>query len=239
MNVLVVGYQGTMGQVVRTLATKDADLSLTGLGIANDAQVFLRIEDAPLPDVILDFSIPSALNSYLDYAIDHRIPCVIATTGYSVEQEARIQRATQHIPVFKSANFSLGVQVLKRLIELATPLLSDMSIDVFEAHHARKLDAPSGTAKALIETITQLRALQVREQSCEARQADTVYVHVERRGAIVGEHRIVYTDDQESLEITHRAHSKEVFAKGALHAVRWVVHQGPGYYTMEDVWKTM
>jgi 4-hydroxy-tetrahydrodipicolinate reductase len=237
MKLLVIGYQGVMGQVVLKHCADAPDLDVYGLGIARTDKVFLRIEDAPLPDVILDFSVASALSSYLDYALTHAIPCVIATTGHTPQQEAEIQHAATRIPVFKSANFSLGIFVLHRLVAQATALLGGMDVDVYDVHHTLKRDAPSGTAKALIETIVEARPLAVRNESHEARQADTLYVHVERRGSVVGEHRVIFSDASETLELKHSAASKDVFAKGALQAVRWIVGQSAGYYAMEDLWK--
>ena len=238
MKVLLVGYQGKMGDVVRQQAKLDPSLEVYGLGIAKESKVYLRIEEAPKPDLILDFSIPEALNSYLDYALEHRIPLVVATTGYSPDQEARLQAASQVVPLFKSANFSLGVFALNRLLEFALQLLPDMDIDLYDAHHKLKLDAPSGTAKHLLKTITQARPLRVQTNTAEARQKASVYVHIERIGSLVGEHRIVFSDTSEIIELRHSAQSKEVFAKGALKAAQWLVHQPAGFYTMEDLWKT-
>jgi 4-hydroxy-tetrahydrodipicolinate reductase len=187
--------------------------------------------------VIVDFSIPQALESYIDYAQVHQIPCVIATTGYTEAQECKINNLSQSVAVFKSANFSVGVFVLNQLVKQATEKLMHMDVDVYDVHHKFKQDAPSGTAKQLIQTITNHRALKPETNSMEARQSDKLYIHVSRQGNVVGEHRIVYSDLSETIELKHAAHSKEVFAQGALLAMNWLVQQKAGLYNMEDLWK--
>jgi len=235
MKLCIIGYQGKMGQVMAHVA-REAGHEVFGLGLDSGDQVYTSLQDAPKPDVIVDFSVPEALASYLEYAQAHQLPCVIATTGYSSAQEQEILHVSQSIPIFKSANFSLGVFVLNQLIQVATQHLQHMDIDVYDIHHKFKQDAPSGTAKLLINTILNDRDLSVESNHLQPRQADKLYVHVSRLGSIVGEHRVVFSDTAETIELKHTAHSKDVFAKGALMASQWILDKPAGYYAMEDLW---
>ncbi len=235
MKICIVGYQGKMGQVMAHVAV-DAGHEVFGLGLFTEEKVYTSLLDAPKPDVIVDFSVPQALDTYLADAQDLKVACVIATTGYTPAQQQQITTASQHIPIFQSANFSLGIFVLNQLLQQATKQLKHMDVDVYDVHHKFKQDAPSGTAKHLIDTILEHRELQVESNQLEARQQDKLYVHVSRQGSVVGQHRIVFSDTAETIELKHSAHSKEVFAKGALKASEWVIHQSAGLYAMEDLW---
>ena len=185
-------------------------------------------------DVICDFASVDALDFYLPYAIEHKIPCVIATTGHSVEQENQIKNASTLIPLFKSANFAYGIFVLNKLLAQAIKYCATAyDIDVFDAHHKFKQDSPSGTAKQLLNTIND-NSTQTYSFGSE-RDNGVIPLHVVRAGNIVGDHAILFSHLSEQIELKHHALSKSVFAEGALQACRFILDKKNGYYTMEDL----
>lgn len=243
MNILIYGILGKMGQRVADQISLSNHLDLVG-GVDPKGRtserfpVYAHIEDAPSADVIIDFSYPDALEHLLSYAISHHIPCVLATTGYSQQQLDIILEASAHIPIFHSANYSFGVLVMRRLLALATTYLEDFDIELIEAHHNRKADAPSGTAKLLVNTINETlpsARTVVTGHVDGKRKPDTIGVHAIRAGSIVGDHTVLFASESESLEISHRAFSKEVFAQGALRAAQFIVSAPVGLYSMDDL----
>ena len=167
---------------------------------------------------------------------------VIATTGYSVDQEAQIGDAAKRIPIFKSANYSYGIVVLRKLLAEAVKHLDvDFDIEVIEAHHHHKKDAPSGTAKLLVETIQKAGTLPhpvaLGHPTDEARHPHSIGVHAIRGGSIVGDHTILFAGAQERITLSHHAESRAVFAHGAIKAAHFIVKQHPGLYTMDDLVK--
>ena len=190
------------------------------------------------PDVIIDFSQPAALDGICAYAGANGVPTVIATTGYSSAQMDEIKALSAKVPVLFSGNYSLGVILLNRLVKEVTPILKDtFDIEIIEKHHNKKADAPSGTAKMLINSVNadgDMNIVYGREGQCKRKKGD-VGVHAVRGGTIVGEHQVIYAGTDEVLELTHYAHSKAIFAKGALRGAHWLVKKPAGLYNMEDV----
>ncbi|HCT63533.1 MAG TPA: 4-hydroxy-tetrahydrodipicolinate reductase [Erysipelotrichaceae bacterium] len=238
MQLLIVGYTGKMGIAIQSLLKQYPQIEATGLSRHEHLNCVSNILDTQGIDLILDFSKPDALGSYLPYAVTHHIPCVIATTGYSDEQLLAIRTASETIPLFYSANFSKGIHVLKQLIKKMNDLCPEDHVDLTDIHHIHKADAPSGTAKALIETIQtgRAQALSVISDQTGLRADHELHLHVSRLGSVVGEHSVIYSSELEAIELKHTAYTKTNFAKGALDAAVWLMDKEPGYYTMEDLY---
>ena len=241
MRLLIVGYTGKMGLSIQSLLRQYPQIEAIGLSRHEHSNCVNNILDAQGIDLILDFSKPEALGSYLPYAISHQIPCVIATTGYSDEQMFAIQNASKTIPLFYSANFSKGIYVLKQLIKKMNDMCPEDHVDLTDIHHIHKADAPSGTAKALIETIQSDRpqALKIVSDTNDKRSSNELHVHVSRLGNVIGEHSVIYSNELEAIELKHTAYTKINFAKGALDAALWQMDKEPGYYTMEDLYENV
>ncbi|MBT5702203.1 MAG: 4-hydroxy-tetrahydrodipicolinate reductase, partial [Gammaproteobacteria bacterium] len=180
---------------------------------------------------------------HLSWCVSHTVPCVIGTTGFSAQQEAVIRVASETIPVVYAPNFSVGVNVVFDLLDRAARVFGDsVDIEVIEAHHRHKVDAPSGTALSLGEHVAKGLGRDLASVSRHgrhgltgARERETIGFHAVRGGEIVGEHTVMFIAGGERLEITHRAQSRANFAEGALRAAAWVVKQSPGRYDMLDV----
>lgn len=196
-----------------------------------------------LVDVIVDFSSPKGCLKAANYARKEALAFVSGTTGHSSEELQELQKIAREIPLLLAANFSVGVNLLSHLVERAAQGIGDsVDIEIFEAHHRRKLDAPSGTALMLGEAAARGRDLELdevalvsREGHTGPRHAETIGFQVLRGGDIVGEHTVYFCVDGERLELTHRATDRGIFARGALRAARWVAHKSPGRYEMADV----
>lgn len=194
------------------------------------------------PDVILDCSLPQALPALLEYAVREQLPLVIATTGYSAAEFSMLADAAKRIPVFHSGNMSLGIFVLKELVRQAACVLGEsFDIEVVEAHHNQKIDAPSGTAYILAEAVNQglaaPRDYTYERHSLHApRPKDEIGVHSIRGGTICGEHTVIFAGFDEVIELTHRAYSKNIFAAGCVCAARFMAEgKAPGRYGMEHI----
>lgn len=247
IKILLSGCNGRMGQVITRLAEQYDDLYIAaGYDIADSGKnpypVFTDLNECSVkPDVIIDFSNPAALEKLISYSTANKVPLVVATTGYSQSQVRLLQKASQSIPVFFSANMSLGINLLIGLVKKAAKLLeSDFDIEIVEKHHNQKLDAPSGTALAIADAINS-----VMEQKCEyvydrhsrrkKRSKNEIGIHAIRGGTIVGEHSVIFAGNDEIIEIRHTAMSKEIFAAGALRAARYLFGRKPGMYDMNDL----
>ena len=231
MNVCVVGY-GAMGKIISEMLGDDLALN-----------VALECENKNFDnyngklDVIIDFSNPKNLDMIYDYALKTKTPVVFATTGYSDAELKKIDELSKSIPVLRSANFSLGVILLNKLVKMATPILEGYDIEVIEAHHNKKVDAPSGTAKMLVKSITDETGYTVKSgrDGYSPRSKNEVGVHAVRGGTIVGEHEVMYCGNDEVITLKHSAQSKKIFATGAIKAAKWLYNKPQGFYDMEDV----
>jgi 4-hydroxy-tetrahydrodipicolinate reductase len=189
--------------------------------------------------VLLDFSTPAGTMHWLEFCLVQQLPIVICTTGHDDEQLAAIRAAASEIAVLKAANTSLGVTLMLQLVEQAARALADADIEIVEAHHRFKTDAPSGTANALLESVAAgLQSPQpptvVYGRRAERKRGE-IGMHSLRIGDATGEHEVHFGSIGETLTIRHRAHSRETFARGALQAVRWMAGRPAGWYTMRDV----
>lgn len=232
VKVIVWGCSGYMGSVVRNLLQDSKTLEyLCGIDIDSTNSWEYGA------DVVIDFSSPEGTMQMLKFATEFKVPVVIATTGFTPEHEKEINRASKIIPVFKSANMSFEVALLKNTLKKLANQLSDSDIEIVEVHHNRKKDAPSGTAKLLADSINSgldepRKIVYGREGK---RQKDEIGIASLRGGNIVGEHSVNFFNQFETLKITHIAHTRDVFAAGSLKAAEFIVKQQPGLYTMDDL----
>ena len=246
LEVLVNGCNGKMGQVVCDLIEQNENLVLKAGFDKNITgefafPVFDKIEDIKeKPDVIIDFSIPIATLNILEYAYKNNVPIVIATTGFTKKQEEKIEEYSKIIPIFKSANMSFDIMIMKKLVSWLAPLMKDTDIEIIEAHHNRKIDSPSGTAQMLADSINSalgntLHCEYNRHVKHEKRDKNEIGMSSIRGGNIVGEHTVQFIGDFETFEIKHTSYSRNVFAEGSLKAAGFIVNQKPGLYCMEDM----
>lgn len=191
----------------------------------------LNVEDIKKEfDVIIDFSNHLATKTLLNIALKYKKPLLIATTGQTKEEELDIEKASKSIPILKMSNTSLGVKVLNKLSKLATKLLEDFDIEIVEAHHNRKIDAPSGTAITLAKSIQEERNLKIQTNRQGKRQKDELGIHSIRGGSIVGEHTAIFAGQDEIVEIKHTALSRKIFAVGAIKFARKLINLKAGLY---------
>ncbi len=246
LEVLVNGCNGKMGQVVCDLIEQNENLVLKAGFDKNITgefafPVFNKIEDIKeKPDVIIDFSIPIATLNILEYASKNNVPIVIATTGFTKEQEEKIKEYSKIIPIFKSANMSFDIMIMKKLVSWLAPVMKDTDIEIIESHHNRKIDSPSGTAQMLADSINSalgnnLHCEYNRHDKHEKRDKNEIGMSSIRGGNIVGEHTVQFIGDFETFEIKHTSYSRNVFAEGSLKAANFIVNQKPGLYCMEDM----
>ena len=246
LEVLVNGCNGKMGQVVCDLIEQNENLVLKAGFDKNITgefafPVFDKIEDIKeKPDVIIDFSIPIATLNILEYASKNNVPIVIATTGFTKEQEENIEEYSKIIPIFKSANMSFDIMIMKKLVSWLAPLMKDTDIEIIESHHNRKIDSPSGTAQMLADSINSalgntLHCEYNRHDKHEKRDKNEIGMSSIRGGNIVGEHTVQFIGDFETFKIKHTSYSRNVFAEGSLKAASFIVNQKPGLYCMEDM----
>lgn len=246
INVLINGICGKMGnEVLNQIKKSDKFKVICGIDSFNsnvqDITVFSNTDDIPeKPDIIIDFSIPKATLNILTYANKHHIPTVIATTGFSNEEIKTIDNYSKTLPIFKSANMSYEINLMANLVaELATKL-KDSDIEIVETHHNKKIDAPSGTALILANSInTALENTMEyeynRHSKREKRKSTEIGIHSIRGGTEVGKHTVYFFGDNESFEITHNVTSRSIFAKGALKAANFILDKPNGLYSMKDL----
>ena len=194
-------------------------------------------------DVLIDFTVPAATLANVALCVDHGVAIVIGTTGFTPEQQAGIDAAALKVPVCKASNFSTGVNLCFKLLDMAARVLGDdVDIEVYEAHHRHKIDAPSGTALSMGQVVAdalgrdlQKVAVYGREGQTGARERETIGFATVRAGDIVGDHTVTFAAEGERVEITHKASSRMSFARGAVRAAGWLPAQEPALYDMQDV----
>ena len=242
------GCNGHMGKVISELVAKDNAIEIVaGIDLNTEENfgypVFANIMDCDVEaDAIIDFSVAVAVDALLDFVKEKGIPVVLCTTGLSDEQLAKVEEVSKDVAVLKSANMSLGINTLMKLLKMATEVLADRGydIEIVEKHHNQKLDAPSGTALALADVINETKDNRYnyvydRSQKREKRADNEIGISAVRGGTIVGQHDVIYAGTDEVIEIQHTAYSKAVFAKGAIDAAKFLAGKGPGMYDMSDV----
>ncbi|MBA3830994.1 MAG: 4-hydroxy-tetrahydrodipicolinate reductase [Chthoniobacterales bacterium] len=219
--VLLVGAGGRMGHAIAVAAAKDPSLTIAARAERGDAlEPLLRG-----CDVVIDFSLPEGTEAVCRACAEDQRPLILGTTGQTAAQKEAVRTAAGRTAIVFASNFSLGVNALFALARQAAALLgAEFDLEIVEAHHRAKEDAPSGTAKRLAEILEETRG-----------SKSSVPIHSVRAGDIVGDHQVIFAGSGERLELTHRASSRETFARGALHAARWVIGKPAGLYSMEDV----
>ncbi len=233
-DVIILGG-GAMGHVLADAINETDDMDLLGIVDPLEGDTLDRIPGHR--DAVIDFSHPANLDMLISHCTGAGCGAVIATTGFSPEQESAIAQLGKTVPVVFSANFSLGVTVMKKVLGEIAPVLSgDFDMEVVEMHHNKKLDSPSGTAKMLVRAMDpDDRFEKVYGRSGNGKRGNEIGIHALRGGTVAGEHRVIFAGEDEIIEIRHLASSKKIFAAGALKAARFISTAPPGLYTMDDV----
>jgi len=247
INIILSGCNGRMGRVITNMANESENTKIVAGSDINDYcennyPVFTDISECDVSaDVIVDFSHPSAFSKVLNFAKAKKLPLIVATTGLSAEQKEELFAAKSEIPVFYSANMSLGVNLLINLAKKATAVLSGgFDIEIIEKHHNKKLDAPSGTALAIADGISDAlekapEYVYDRHSVRKERSKNEIGIHSVRGGTIVGEHEVIYAGKDEVITLSHQATSREVFATGTLKAAEFMKGKPIGLYSMDDL----
>lgn len=250
MKILISGALGRMGRAVFAAASASEDIE-----VAAGVDLNAKKSDLPFPvyaafsavkekaDVIIDFSSSSTLESLLAYAGENHIPAVLCATGYSEEQNKTVRAAAEKLPLFKSANMSVGVNLLIDLCRKAAKALPSFDVEIIEKHHNQKADAPSGTALMLADAVREVRPedhyVYGRQGKPGKRDPKEIGIHAVRGGNIVGEHDVLFAGANETVTLSHAAASRNVFADGALKAARYLLGKGAGLYNMEMLIKEL
>lgn len=248
VKVIMHGCNGKMGQVITGLLKEDKEAKIVAgvdgyKGITNDYPVYDSLYDCrEEADVIIDFSNAKAIDNLLRFAKEKKVPVVLCTTGLSKEQLEQVQETQESVAVLKSANMSLGINLLLKMVKDAAKVLTDAGFDmeIVERHHNQKVDAPSGTAIALADSINEeldneYEYIYDRSKTREKRSTKEIGISAVRGGTIVGEHEVIFAGVDEVVELKHTAYSKAVFAKGAIQAAKFLKGKKPGHYEMSDV----
>ena len=248
VRLILSGCNGHMGRAVANLCDADPELEVAaGIDVLGQPGGQFPVYSSPAAcplsgDVLVDFSHPSALDALLEFCLERSMPAVLATTGYSEQQLEQIGRAAGRIPVFRSANFSLGVNLLMDLVRRAAAALGEgYDVEIVECHHRRKVDAPSGTALMLADAAAQALPYQpdyIYDRHCvrQARQPREIGISSVRGGTIVGDHTVIFAGPDEVIELSHHAASREIFAAGAVRAAKFLARTDrPGLYDMSSL----
>lgn len=248
IKILMHGCNGKMGRMITEIAKQDQDVEIVAgvdkyTAVANEYPVFETISECDVDaDAVIDFSNAGAVDELLDYCVEKKLPVVLCTTGLSEEQLARVKEVSEKIAVLKSANMSMGINLLLKLLKDAVKVLAPAGYDMelVEKHHNQKLDAPSGTALALADSMNEALGNEYeyvydRSQVRKKRDVKEIGISAVRAGTIVGEHEVIFAGTDEVIEFKHTAYSKTVFAKGAVQAAKFLKGKEAGYYDMSDV----
>lgn len=248
LNIILHGCNGKMGKTLQKIISEEPDLCVI-------AGIDRNICDEPLPfklymspldcetkaDVVIDFSHHDAIEDLLTYCVNAEVPVVIATTALGDREIELIEKAAEEIPVFHSANMSLGINVLSKMLKTAVPILEDdFNVEIIEKHHNKKVDSPSGTALLLASSINE--AAETKKEYIYGRHSKNDHckitemgIHAVRGGSLPGQHTVIFAGPDEVIELTHTVYSKEIFARGALKAAKFIVTKVNGLYSMEDM----
>ena len=248
IRMIMHGCNGKMGQVISGICREDDEIEIVAgvdpyTGLENDYPVFANIAECQIEaDVVVDFAAALAVDGLLDYCVSHKLPVVLCTTGLSEQQLAKVEEAGKQTAVLKSANMSLGINLLMDLLKQAAKTLAPAGFDmeIVEKHHNQKVDAPSGTALALADAIQdsldpEYQYKYDRSQERKKRETYEIGIQSVRGGSIVGEHEVIFAGADEVVELKHTAYSKAIFAKGAIEAAKYLSGKPAGKYEMRDV----
>ena len=245
--VIMHGCNGRMGQMITNLVKQDDNIEIvagidTYMGIDNAYPVFSDIRECNVTaDAIIDFASANAMDGLLNYCVEKQIPCVLCTTGLSEEQLEKVKDASTKVAILKSANMSLGVNLLLKLIQDAAKTLvpAGFDMEIVEKHHNQKVDAPSGTALALADSLNEVfdneyEYVYDRSTRREKRPEKEIGISAVRGGTIVGDHDVIFAGTDEVITFSHTAYSRAVFGKGAIVAAKFLSGKEAGFYTMAD-----
>lgn len=248
VKIIMHGCNGRMGQVITKMVKDDENaVIVAGVdpfdGITNDYPLFKTIDECNVDaDVVIDFAAKSAVEGLLNYCVDKKLPLVLCTTGLDALELKLIEEASLKIPVLKSANMSLGINLIMKILKEYSSLLADegYDIEIVEKHHNQKKDAPSGTALALADAINDATKSRYqytydRHEKLAKREKLEIGISSVRGGTIVGEHEVIFAGEDEVITFEHTAYSRSLFAKGAITAAKFLAGKEPGYYSMQDV----
>ncbi len=246
IRIVISGCNGRMGHVVEEICAADPQVEVAaGFDILGPSDREFPVYTAPdlftgEADVVVDFSHPAALPPLLAFCRRRGIGAVLATTGYTPEQLAQIEQCARSVPLFRSANMSLGVNVLVELVKRAAAALEEYDVEIVERHHSRKVDAPSGTALMLADAAAQALPYQPdyvyeRQSVRQPRPKQQIGISSVRGGTIVGDHEVIFAGRDEVIALHHHAASREIFANGAVKAAKFLVGKAPGLYSMADL----
>ena len=246
IKVLVNGCNGKMGQEVAESVRKTENMEVCcGVdridGGDNFFPVYTNVNDIDRkPDIIIDFSVPQATFSILEYARDNKIPIVIATTGFSEEELNKIKEYSKEIPIFQSYNMSYSINVMRKVVAELAKLFGDSDIEIVDVHHRRKVDSPSGTALMLANSINEALDNSMiyeynRHSKREKRNEKEIGIHSIRGGTEAGKHTVMFLGENESFEVTHNVTSRSIFADGAVKAAKFLINQESGFYNMDNI----
>ncbi len=248
VRIIMHGCNGKMGQVIAGLLAGDVEAKLVaGIDVRDEGKnpypVFTDIRECDVEaDCLVDFSTAAAVDRMLDYCVEKKLPCVLCTTGLSEAQLAKVEEAARTIAVLRSANMSLGINLLLKLLKNAAGVLAPAGFDmeIVEKHHKLKVDAPSGTAIALADAINEeldntYSYIYDRSERREKRPEKEIGISAVRGGTIVGDHDVIFAGADEVITFSHRAYSKAVFGKGAVQAAKFLAGKPAGRYDMSDV----
>lgn len=246
LNLLICGIYGKMGCNIRELAAEDSEIQVVcGVDTSTSAKTELPVyssfsEVNESVDAVIDFSSPSILCDELEWAKTEHVPIVLGSTGYSADDIKHIDTYAKDIPVFRTANFSLGINLLVRLVRESVQTLGEKyDIEIIEKHHRLKSDAPSGTALMLAESASSAlggkKNFLFGREGITCRRGNEIGIHAVRGGTITGEHEVIFAGGDEIITLSHSAHSKKIFAAGAIGAAKWLVGKPAGLYDMNDL----
>lgn len=246
--IIMHGCNGKMGQVITNLIAADEEIEIVaGVDVSDHIQntypLFQTITECEVEaDAVIDFASAKAVDTLLDYCVEKQIPCVLCTTGLSEEQLQKVQDCSKKVAILKSANMSLGINMLLKLLKEATGILvpAGFDIEIVEKHHNQKIDAPSGTALALADSINEelnheYEYVYDRSTKREKRSKKEIGMSAVRGGTIVGDHDVIFAGADEVITFSHTAYSKAVFGKGAIQAAKYMKGKTAGLYDMSDV----
>lgn len=248
VKIIMHGCNGKMGQTISRIVSSDADAEIVAgidsyLGVSNPYPVFASLEECNVDaDALIDFSTASAVDGMLEWCVKKQVPAVICTTGLTNEQVEKVEEASKKVAVLRSANMSLGINMLLKLLKEAASILAPagFDIEIVERHHNQKIDAPSGTALALADSVNEELDNEYtytfdRSQVRKKREKKEIGISAVRGGTIVGDHDVIFAGEDEVITFSHTAYSKAVFGKGAVQAAKFLKGKPAGLYNMSDV----
>lgn len=248
IRVIMSGCGGKMGKVISSLVADEKEMEIVaGIDVSDCVEdaypVFKSLEECSIDaDVVIDFSNAKGTDALLDACVSKKLPCVLCTTGLSAEQLSHVQEASKKTAILRSGNMSVGINLLLKLLHQAAPVLAEAGFDVeiVEKHHNQKVDAPSGTALMLADAVNEAAGgdyeyVYDRSARRERRPEKEIGISAVRGGTIVGDHDVIFAGTDEVITISHRAYSRNVFAKGAVQAAKFLAGKEAGLYDMSDV----